>query len=144
MSYDTIFKTFTGAAACGIRCPSCFLEFAIPWSLNDAFYRTRETDKLYCPSCGETMVPTGKSEAEKLRDELTREKHRTEQARADAEYQSGQRAVAERRARAARGQVTKVKNRLKHGACPFCHRTFAVLADHMKSKHPWCGEAEKP
>ncbi|WP_159103999.1 hypothetical protein [Rhodopseudomonas sp. B29] len=47
-----------------------------------------------------------------------------------------QREAAERRAAAARGQVTKIKNRVGHGVCPCCNRTFANLARHMAGEHP--------
>lgn len=142
MSYNTLFRTFTGEPAAASRCPSCFLEFAIPQSLSDAFWLTRAVDHLYCPSCGKTMVPAGRSEADKLRDELAREKHRAEQAHADADYQRDRKEHAIRRASAARGQVTKIKNRVKNGVCPACNRTFGDLARHMTSKHPhYCAPA---
>lgn len=41
-----------------------------------------------------------------------------------------------RRLSAQRGVTTRIKNRVKHGVCPCCQRTFRQLAAHMKSKHP--------
>ena len=43
---------------------------------------------------------------------------------------------AERRASAARGQVTKLKNRAAAGVCPCCNRQFQNLKNHMATKHP--------
>lgn len=38
--------------------------------------------------------------------------------------------------RATRGQLTRVKNRVKAGVCICCNRTFQNLARHMATKHP--------
>jgi hypothetical protein len=32
--------------------------------------------------------------------------------------------------------VTKIKNRVGHGVCPCCTRSFQNLARHMASEHP--------
>lgn len=37
---------------------------------------------------------------------------------------------------AAVGQVTKLKNRVGHGVCPCCNRSFGNLARHIESEHP--------
>lgn len=142
MSYDTIFKTFTGEPAASVHCLVCDVCFAVPQSLFDA-WKARDRTYVHCPGCGTSLSPAGKSEAETLRDELTREKHRAEQARADADYQRNRKEHEQRRASAARGQVTKIKNRVKNGVCPVCNRTFGDLARHMHGQHPQFGEAEK-
>lgn len=41
-----------------------------------------------------------------------------------------------RRAAAARGQVTKIKNRVGRGVCPCCNRSFGNLHRHMATQHP--------
>lgn len=51
----------------------------------------------------------------RLHNELTNEKHKV---------------------RAEKSAKTRLKNRVKHGVCPCCNRTFKQLADHMKEKHP--------
>lgn len=38
--------------------------------------------------------------------------------------------------RAEKGAKTRIQNRVKHGVCPCCSRTFKQLAAHMKMKHP--------
>jgi hypothetical protein len=139
MSYGTAVTEFGGEAAVSYRCATCCIAFAIPQSLSERWERGDRSD-VYCPN-GHVNVLVH-TEAARLRDELTREKHRTEQARADAEYQSKRRAFAERRASAARGQVTKIKNRVKNGVCPVCNRTFGDLARHMHGQHPHFGEVD--
>lgn len=42
----------------------------------------------------------------------------------------------ERRRRAAVGQISRIKNRVGHGICPCCNRTFENLGRHMASQHP--------
>lgn len=44
--------------------------------------------------------------------------------------------AAERRVSAAKGQVTKLKNRTAAGVCPCCTRSFENLKRHMATKHP--------
>lgn len=72
---------------------------------------------------------TGKSEAERLREQLhakTLEHERAERQRKEAE---------EREA--------KLALRVSHGTCPCCNRTFKQLAAHMQRKHPGYGVKKK-
>jgi len=47
----------------------------------------------------------------------------------------------EQRSKAAiKGQVTKIKKRVKNGVCPCCNRSFKNLGGHMSSKHPTYGD----
>lgn len=47
----------------------------------------------------------------------------------------------EKRSKAAiKGQVTKIKKRVKNGVCPCCNRSFEDLRDHMSTKHPTYGD----
>lgn len=85
----------------------------------------------------------GPSEAQKLRqerDRLKQEAARLEEVAARERRWRGEaedaRAAAERRASAARGQVTKLKKRAAAGVCPCCNRTFQDLARHMAGQHP--------
>lgn len=78
----------------------------------------------------------GKTLLEKMteeRDELKRRANRLfqEQARLIEE-----REAADRRTAAAKGRVTRLKNRAAAGVCPCCNRTFQQLARHMAAKHP--------
>lgn len=105
-------------------CAACAIQFAVP----DQFDRQRRQtgDTFWCPN-GHTL--TYKSEIDKLRKRLEAEQAR----RVHAEDQQQ---AAERRVAAARGQVTRLKNRIGNGVCPCCHRTFQQLSRHMATKHP--------
>ncbi len=74
------------------------------------------------------MIYPGKSDVEKLREEKEYLERRLVFANNNAAH-------AERSRAAARGQVTKLKNRIKAGVCPFCNRQFQNLKKHMESKH---------
>jgi len=109
-----------------VTCAACGLLFA---TTCDFARRRREDHRdFYCPS-GHINVYVAENKAEKLEKKLKFEKHRREQAESEAKRQkkisSAQKAVN-----------TKMKNRVKHGVCPCCTRTFMQLARHMKDKHP--------
>jgi hypothetical protein len=107
---------------------------------DSAFIARRREDHagFYCPN-GHRMSFSADNETEKLRKELARSESR-------AQWQRDQRQAAERdaetqrrRAAAARGQLTKIKNRIAHGVCPVpgCKRSgFDDVARHIASVHP--------
>lgn len=112
-------------------CGECGIEWAMPVK----FVQARREDKknFYCPN-GHCRV-FRESETDKLRrerDRLKQDQARYEQRLKDtrdrAEY-------AERRVSAAKGQITRLKNRAAAGVCPCCTRTFVNLQRHMASKH---------
>jgi hypothetical protein len=119
-----------------VTCCKCQIEFGLP----DDFYHIakQRADDLtwYCPNGHGQVFRRGETEADKLRRELQRAKQR------EAEYEDRIREWREQaeteshRARAYKGQVTRLKKRAQAGVCPCCNRTFADLARHMKSKHP--------
>ena len=52
------------------------------------------------------------------------------------------RQATERQLSATRGVVTRIKNRVGHGVCPCCNRSFGNVARHMADQHPnWAAEA---
>jgi hypothetical protein len=145
MAFDTITKTFTGLPSTDVTC-WCGIVFAIPRSLYNHY--VAENDRLagsyglHCP-LGHSFIPAGKSEAERLRDELAREKHRAEQAQAEARQErewryAANRATerAERRVAARKGVATRLKRKIAAGRCPCCSHQFKNLAQHMKVEHP--------
>ena len=113
--------------------PGCNVAFALPVALDDELRRTH--DWFYCPR-GHRQHYSGKSEAEKLRDELAAAQRETERARASRDEEARIRRGVERQLSATRGVVTRTKRRVGHGVCPCCKRTFSALARHMESKHP--------
>lgn len=122
-----------------VQCASCAIKYAIPRK----FVSERRDDhkSFYCPNGHSQWFP-GKSDAEKLRAELEREKERTAHAREWARQEQSRKQVAQRQAAAARGQVTRIKRKVARGECPCCTKTFADLHAHMAETHPdWTGEA---
>lgn len=141
MTLNTIAQTFDGVAVTHMQC-WCGVSFAIPKTLRDHYEREAGRFTLYCP-LGHGMVPAGKSEADRLRDELAREKHRTEQAKADADWNRRRVEQRDRQLAARKGQLTKLRNRVGRGVCPCCNRYFADLHRHMETKHTdWRPEAD--
>lgn len=67
------------------------------------------------------------------RDRLKQEQARLVEVANEAQRQQ---AAAERRAAAARGQVTKLKRSATAGVCPCCSHGFPNLARHIAAKHP--------
>lgn len=119
------------------QCSDCQVLFAIP---EDLFDRAQKWPDVWfwCPN-GHTQHYGGKSEAQKLREQLKREQNHAaarlaeaDRARAEAEHQR-------RVAQGHKGYAAKLKKRAAGGACPCCNRTFQDLGRHMKSKHPEFG-----
>lgn len=100
---------------------TCGINYAIPHALQEQLLREKRHKSVYCP-LGHQWHYTGKTDAEI-------EQAKREQAEARALAIQDQ-LDAEKRAHAS------TKKRVNNGVCPHCHRTFAQLARHMKSKHP--------
>lgn len=119
-----------------IRCYKCKTEFGMADDIYNIALSRREKFAFYCPNGHDQHFITGESEEEKLRRERDQLKQSIayEQDRLRAEREA--REAAERRVRAARGQITKLKNRASKGVCPCCNRHFTNLERHMHSQHP--------
>ena len=122
------------------ECYSCHVLFAI----TDDFKRERLRDKrtFYCPN-GHGQCYQGKTEEQKLREQLDDERRKRQSAEQNVAYwadearDAGERADKERRrANGYKGHATKLTKRVKAGVCICCNRTFADLARHMATKHP--------
>jgi hypothetical protein len=107
-------------------CCVCGITFAVP---TDYDQKRRNDHKLfYCPS-GHSQSYVGKTEAQKQRDRADRLERQL--ANRDEDLR------AERASHAAtKGQLTKTKNRVAHGVCPCCNRSFVNLRRHMSGQHP--------
>lgn len=114
-----------------IDCANCALLFAIPKRLEQA--RRNDHESFYCPNGHANHYP-GKSELEKARDELAKQKQLREQAEAKAAAEATERAKAE-------DKLRRTKHRIAGGACPCCKRSFVKLARHMATKHPGYAKA---
>ena len=114
-------------------CPACGEVFGL-LRQTDAVLR-RSTQTFYCPFGHQMSFSLGESEATKLRRERDRLKQDAARLQESINYQRDRAERSERRVSAARGQITRLKNRAANGVCPCCNRTFANLARHMDTKH---------
>jgi hypothetical protein len=117
-----------------VRCCRCDVSFGLEQTSYD--HLKRSSQEFHCPYGHKQHFPQGKSEVEKMRDQLDAERRRRERAEQESAYQIDARNTAERSARAYKGQVTRLRNRAKAGVCPCCNRHFSQLERHMASQHP--------
>lgn len=123
----------TAVRLSAVTCCECGTPFGVESSLYNTLLNTRRT--FHCPN-GHGMHFTGETEEERLKKELAREARRREILETDLRAERQRRQSEERRAAAARGQVTRLKNRAANGMCPCCNRHFTNLERHMHTKHP--------
>lgn len=101
----------------------------VPFGMTRDYRNRRLSDRatFYCPS-GHGQVYTGKSEEQKLREEVERQKQMREAEEARRLRVEGE-----------RDQVARAHNRMRvrvmNGVCPCCNRTFQNLMQHMKTEH---------
>lgn len=122
-------------------CVQCKCDVWIPDALYDAAKAGAGVITFYCGYGHPQVFAKGESDLDKMRRERDRLAQRVAQRDDEITRQREMRERAERQASAARGQVTKIKNRVGHGVCPCCNRTFENLHRHMASKHPTFAEA---
>ena len=101
----------------------CGVHFAVPQSL-DREYQARRFHQIFCP-LGHSMIPSGRTLPEQLKDERTRSRALSDQL-----------AAAERTQIALRGHLTRLRQRIAAGICPWCKRHFNRVEAHVRSKHP--------
>lgn len=117
-------------------CYECKCEMWIP----DALYEAARHDSkiFFCCAYGHSQhYPKSprRSAEDALRLERDRLAQRVAQRDDEIKHQRELRYGVERRLNATKGVVTRIKNRVGHGVCPCCSRTFQDLQRHMKSKH---------
>lgn len=108
-----------------VMCASCGIPFGIT---RDLVNRRREDHSDFKCPMGHENVYQGKTEAEKLKEQLAEALAAKERA-----YQRESHAL--RQVSYHKGETTKIKNRIKNGVCPSCRRSFENLRRHMASKH---------
>lgn len=97
----------------------------------------RQTHKSYwCTICGYTNYFPGETDVQKLEKQLQAAREETARERKRKEWAEQETRNVELRRRAQQGVVTRLKNRVGHGVCPCCTRSFADLKRHMTTKHP--------
>lgn len=111
----------------------------IPICLEASFVRQRRGDResFYCPNGHKQWFPgeTADTKAQRLAGELDMERTRRRETEKQLDY-------ARRTQKATSTRLKKVKQRVGHGVCPCCTRSFQNLARHMESQHPTFGKEE--
>lgn len=84
---------------------------------------------------GQVFV-AGKTDAEKLQEQLDAERRRRQSAEQNIAYWQDEAKREKHRANGYKGHATRITKRAKAGVCPCCNRHFVALERHMASKHP--------
>ena len=114
------------------ECCNCGMAFAMS---NDFHQRRKKDHKtFYCPA-GHAQHYVGKTEEQKLKDELAKKQRQLEAETSRAATFRNQR---DKVAKAHK----KMRERVKNGVCPCCNRSFENLRRHMESQHPEFGNHE--
>lgn len=114
-------------------CVSCGMTFGVA---SDFDRRRREDHKsFYCPA-GHPQIYTDKSEAEKLKQEVAQQNETISYLRTANTSLHSKITEKNYSIRALKAAKTRILNRVKHGVCPCCNRTFQNLQSHFKSVHP--------
>lgn len=106
-------------------CCTCGVPVSIPQEIRRQ--RQENGESYYC--CNGHAMVTRQSDVQKLKAELAEKERSLAAAKARAD-------MAEASARAHKGKVTEMKNRIANGVCPCCKRSFQNLRRHMTTKHP--------
>jgi hypothetical protein len=106
-------------------CVSCGVIFALDESHRTELQKSHKS--FYCPN-GHSQYFPAQSVEEILRQDLARERQRSDQIKAELHDEKKSKY-------AIKGQLTKIKNRVSSGVCPCCKRYFSNLHRHMKTKH---------
>jgi hypothetical protein len=119
-----------------VSCCSCGVDFAFPEDLRQKFLNDRDR-WFYCPN-GHRQHYTGKTEAEKLREQLEAERRRVAYREEQIEAEREAREHAEAQARGYKGAMVQARKRSAKGVCPApgCKRSFVDVAKHVATKHP--------
>ena len=114
----------------------CHKECGIDFWVPDGWYNLRQHDgvRFTCPNGHSQWF--GESSEDELRQERDRLKQRLAQKDDEIAEEREKKNAARRSLRAQKGQVTRLKNRVKAGVCPCCNRSFLNLRRHMDNKHP--------
>lgn len=119
-----------------ITCISCGIPFAVPSEYKSHLQSSQES--FYCPNGHSQRYAKSTEEILKERLEKQKQEHEAavERLRRNIQWANHDRDNAIRQRTAIKGQMTKLKNRVKNGVCPCCNRTFQNLQQHMATQHP--------
>ena len=91
---------------------------------------------FYCVHGHTRWFPPGKSEEDKLREELEAERRQRQRAEQSVAFWQDEAKRERNRANGYKGHATRITKRAKAGICPCCNRHFIQLERHMANKHP--------
>lgn len=120
---------FTQITCCS---EGCHCVFAVPTTVYKTWQESEES--WHCPY-GHSQRFT-ESETTRLRRERDRLAQKIAQRDDEIKEKNERLAAKDRMLTATKGHVTRIKNRVSHGVCPCCSRSFENLKRHMASKHP--------
>jgi hypothetical protein len=106
----------------------CGIPFSAPASLYRAHHERKAPGHLYCP-LGHQVVYGGETEAE-------RERQRRIHAEASLAREQDRHESTRKSLAATKGHLTRIRNRVAHGVCPWCKRSVKQMRDHVATKHP--------
>lgn len=129
----TAFETNTIVTLIPQSCGACGIVFGMPSDFRDA--RLADHESWYCPN-GHKRHFTGKTEADKLRDQLASTRAHLDQAWARQSDLAKEAEHERRRVAGYKGAITRVRSRVAKGMCPCCSHEFKNLGAHMKTQHP--------
>lgn len=109
-----------------ISCCECGLVFAFDENYVNRFKKSHKF--FYCPNGHAQHFPQ-KTEEDKLRGQVKALRDMLDTTRKNRDRYK-------RSASAQKAAKTRLQNRVKHGVCPCCNRTFQNLQRHMASQHP--------
>lgn len=110
-----------------VDCPSCNALYALSCDYIDR--RRKDGKGWQCPYCSSGTSFHGNDEISRLKKQISEEQAIKNRLLADANVLRGE-------VLAAKTAAEKLKKRAANGVCPCCTRTFANVADHIKTKHP--------
>ena len=119
-----------------INCSVCGGTYAL--SKRFLQCRREDSESWTCPYC-RNWISYHKSETDKLRDQLEKQKNMTAYQQREKEKYLNQRDSIKRSHSSMKGVVTRQRNKLarvKKGVCPCCNRYFKNLHKHIKGQHP--------
>lgn len=117
-----------------INCGECGGTYAINERYREQKYQ--EGGSWNCPYCKCGWGYSHNGENARLKRELEAEKNRKLAILAEANQLRDEKYKLSRRLTAQRGATKRIKNRVAHGVCPCCTRSFTNLRRHMDTKHP--------
>jgi hypothetical protein len=117
-----------------INCGKCGGTYA----LNERYRadRQKEGNGWHCPYCQTSWGYFGNGDIDDLKKKVANAEYREKLERERKERALSEANQLRFSLRSQKGAMSRIKNRVKHGVCPCCTRSFTNLREHMKTQHP--------